>query len=84
MEAVVGGYYPGTGEAACPLAAIPVRKLTHLWYAFATIVDDGTCELGPDAEADFAVLADLKRSHPRLRTLISIGGWVPTASPTPR
>jgi len=71
---VIGAYYPGDSAARYPVAHIPADKLTHLFYAFAHI-DDGQCVVGPDAPAHFAALAELKRQHPRLRTLISIGGW---------
>jgi len=75
VDIVVGGYYPGIDEAAWPVADAPAQLLTHLWYAFARITGDGTCELGPTADADFEALAELKRRHPHLRTLVSLGGW---------
>jgi chitinase len=72
--AVVGAYYPGDSAARYPVAQIPADKITHLFYAFAHI-EGGQCTVAPDAPAHFAALAQLKREHPRLRTLISIGGW---------
>jgi chitinase len=72
---VIAAYFPGGAAARYPIPQIPADKLTHLFYAFATI-DDGRCvSPGVDASAHFAALAELKRSHPQLRTLISIGGW---------
>ena len=71
---VIGAYYPGDSAARYPVAQIPADKLTHLFYAFAHI-EDGKCVVAPEAAAHFTALAELKRKHPRLRTLISIGGW---------
>src|SRR5436190_10520672 len=71
---VIGAYYPGYAAARYPVAQIPADKITHLFYAFAHI-EKGKCAVAPDAPAHFAALAELKRQHPRLRTLISIGGW---------
>jgi len=71
---VIGAYYPGGSAARYPVAQIPADKLTHLFYAFARI-EDGRCVVDAKADAHFAALAKLKRKHPHLRTLISIGGW---------
>ena len=71
---VIGAYYPGGSAERYPIANIPADRLTHLFYAFARI-DDGKCVVAPEATAHFTALAELKRRHPHLRTLISIGGW---------
>jgi chitinase len=71
---VIGAYYPGYRAASYPVERIPADKLTHLFYAFAHI-EDGRCAVAPDAPKHFAAFAQLKRQHPQLRTLISIGGW---------
>lgn len=72
---VVGAYFPGQAATRYPISRIPADKLTHLFYAFATI-EEGRCVIKEaDASAHFAALAELKRNHPGLRTLISIGGW---------
>jgi len=73
---IIGAYYPGDSAARYPIAQIPADKLTHLFYAFAHI-QHGQCVVASDADAHahFAALAELKRKHPHLRTLISIGGW---------
>ncbi|MDQ8051314.1 glycoside hydrolase family 18 protein [Luteibacter sp.] len=71
---VVGAYYPGGSASRYPVAQIPADKLTHLFYAFARI-EDGRCAVAPDAAAHFSSLAELKRKHPALRTIVSIGGW---------
>ena len=72
--AVFGAYYPGGSAERYPVAAIPADRLTHVFYAFSTI-SDGRCVVGAEAPANFTALAELKRVHPHLRTLISIGGW---------
>jgi chitinase len=71
---VIGAYYAGWNSASYPVARIPADRITHLFYAFSTI-RDGRCVVGGNAAADFAALAQLKRTYPHLRTLISIGGW---------
>jgi chitinase len=71
---VIGAYYAGWNSSTYPISQVPADTITHLFYAFATI-DHGTCVVQPSAAADFAALAELKRAHPKLRTLISIGGW---------
>lgn len=73
-EPIVGAYYPGGSAERYPVKDIPADRLTHLFYAFARI-EDGRCVVAPQADAHFKALADLKREHPKLRTLISIGGW---------
>lgn len=72
---VVGAYFPGGSATRYPISQIPADKLTHLFYAFATIEDGRCVAKSPDASEHFTALAELKRKHPRLRTLISIGGW---------
>jgi chitinase len=69
---------------------IPARELTHLMYAFGAVSAEGLAELTDpclDARAcdgaapsgglggNFAQVAELKRSSPYLRVLISLGGW---------
>lgn len=73
-ETVIGAYYPGGSAARYPISRIPGDKLTHLFYAFARI-EEGRCVVGEDAAQHFTALAELRRRHPHLRTVISIGGW---------
>jgi chitinase len=70
---------------------IPAEKLTHLIYAFANISGEGECVPGdPQADlgaaslaaaagrppgGNVAALAELRREHPHLNILISIGGY---------
>jgi chitinase len=56
-------------------ATIAADKLTHINYAFANIKDGEVVEgFARDAE-NFKILADLRRAHPHLRILVSVGGW---------
>jgi chitinase len=73
-DKVIGAYYPGGSAMRYPVAQIPADRLTHLFYAFARI-EDGRCVVDAQASGHFTALAELKRRHPHLRTLISIGGW---------
>lgn len=73
-EHVVGAYYPGGSSSRYPVSRIPAGRLTHLFYAFARI-EKGRCVVNEQATEHFAALAALKRRHPHLRTVISIGGW---------
>ena len=73
-QPIVGAYYPGDNAARYPVSNIPADTVTHLFYAFARI-EDGRCVIGKDAPARFKELAALKKQHPKLRAIISIGGW---------
>ena len=73
------------------VSQIRAAKLTHINYAFANISPKGECVLGDPwadvqkaypgdrttdlVKGNFGQLARLKRKHPHLKTLISIGGW---------
>jgi chitinase len=72
---VIAAYY--YHSSGMPVPEIPVNRLTDVIYAFANINSAGECYMpdAPAAAADFAALGALKRSHPWLRTEISIGGW---------
>lgn len=74
---VVGYYASWAAYQGFSPDQIDVRKLTHLNYAFANIGNDLKIALGyPDIDiANFNRLNDLKKGHPHLKTLISVGGW---------
>jgi chitinase len=75
------GYYLATPAPERYVApdTIPARKLTHLNYAFADIRDGeivvGNPAIDTAGPDNFAKLRALKRKHPRLKTLIAVGGW---------
>lgn len=63
-----------TGRA--DLARIDAAKLTHINYAFAHVSDSGTVYFRhPNAPAYLAQLQSLKARNPRLKLLVSVGGW---------
>jgi chitinase len=54
---------------------IAADKLTHINYAFADVKEGRIVEgFGRDAE-NLKLLTGLRRQHPHLRILISVGGW---------
>ena len=95
-EPVVAAYYAASGDAA-KAAAIPAERLTHLLYAFAPVCGDagrkpppecakspaGAVVLPDDAASrrEIAALKALKWRNPRLRLLLSVGGWNMQAYP---
>lgn len=73
------GYYGGWGAyTGYTPDKLPADRLTHLLYAFAKIDPSSlTIALSDPAKdrQNFAALSRLKKKHPRLQTLISVGGW---------
>ncbi|HEX6706462.1 MAG TPA: glycoside hydrolase family 18 protein [Albitalea sp.] len=63
---------------------IPASRITHLNYAFAGITDGeivvGDPALDTSGPDNFARLRELKKRHRHLKTLISVGGWLGSAS----
>jgi chitinase len=56
-------------------AEIAADKLTHINYAFAN-VRKGKVVMGFKRDAEnFKVLAGLRKAHPHLKVLVSVGGW---------
>jgi chitinase len=56
-------------------AKIDATKITHVNYAFANVAAGKVVEgFARDAE-NFEVLAGLRRHHPHLKVLVSVGGW---------
>ncbi len=71
---VVIGYLFPQNQLLDP-AQIAAGKLTHINYAFANLRDGQVVEgFARDAE-NFAVLGAVRRSHPHLKLLVSVGGW---------
>ena len=75
---IVAGYY-GSWAAYSGFTPdqIPASRLDVLDYAFADLNGNLTVSLSDPAvdTANFSALARLRQSHPRLKTVISIGGW---------
>jgi GH18 family chitinase len=67
--------YVFTKNAIIDPAAIDADRLTHINYAFANIRDGEVVEgFEHDAE-NFQALTGLRREHPHLKVLVSVGGW---------
>lgn len=93
---VVAVYYAAKGDAR-HVAAIPAVKLTHLLYAFAPVCGDPAARAlpacrtaprdtvllpgDPASAREWDALVALKRRNPRIKLLVSIGGWAMTAFP---
>src|SRR5688572_23738648 len=57
------------------IGRISAGKLTHINYAFGKVSPEGEVVIEPDAPAHFSQLNALKARNPRLKLLISVGGW---------
>jgi chitinase len=85
------GYYADWTAARYPLADIPPGKLTHVNYAFGKIGADNRLTWNASAAVDqvypgdctdpgcrhglFNQITLLKKKHPHLRFIMSVGGW---------
>ncbi len=66
------GYVRGRAD----INAISAEKVTHLNYAFAKVNPDGVIQFeNADAPAHLAQLQALKARNPRLKVIVSVGGW---------
>lgn len=66
------GYVRGRAD----IPAIGAEKLTHVNYAFGKVSPLGEAYFeDPDAAAHIAQLQSLKAKNPKLKVLVSIGGW---------
>jgi chitinase len=64
----------GVGSKGTRIADLPARDLTHIFYAFGDVREDGRAGIA-DTSDKFEQLARLKAANPHLRLSISIGGW---------
>jgi len=68
----IAAYYDG----GMPVSQIPAAQINDLIYAFGEPNDAGVCTPPTAAQSGtFAALRELRREHPGLRLIVSIGGW---------
>jgi chitinase len=68
----VAAYYDG----GMPVSQIPAAQIDDLIYAFGEPNDAGVCTPPTAAQSgSFAALRELRKEHPGLRLIVSIGGW---------
>jgi chitinase len=79
----------GVRSKGTRIADLPAKDLTHIFYAFGRIAEDGRVVLGDrcldigvcdsaravNPGGNFAELRKLKGRHPHLKLVVSIGGW---------
>jgi chitinase len=68
------GYLFARGAVVDP-SKIAAAQLTHLNYAFANIRNGQVVEGSPHDAENLKTLTALRRAHPQLKILVSVGGW---------
>ncbi len=65
-------YYTGNGEA---IKQWPVDKLSHIIFSFLKIQNDTLTFHNQNQEKSLQQLVALKKEYPRLKIMVSVGGW---------
>ncbi len=65
-------YYTGNGET---IQQYPVEKLTHIIFSFLKIQNDTLTFKNEKQEKTLVQLVALKEKYPKLKIMVSIGGW---------
>ncbi len=65
-------YYTGNGET---IRQYPVHQLTHIIYSFLTLHNDSLTFRNEQQQQTLQQLVQLKKDYPKLKVMVSIGGW---------
>ncbi len=65
-------YYTGSGDK---IQEYPVEKLTHIIYSFLKIKEDTLTVVNEKQEQSLRQIVALKDKYPKLKVMVSIGGW---------
>jgi chitinase len=65
-------YYTGNGET---IQQYPVNKLTHIIYSFLRLQNDTLTFHSEKQQNTVQELVALKKTYPKLKIMVSIGGW---------
>ena len=65
-------YYTGKGES---IQKYPVEKLTHIIYSFLKIRNDTLTVANAKQDSMLKQLVALKEKYPKLKIMVSVGGW---------
>lgn len=65
-------YYTGSGDK---IQEYPVEKLTHIIYSFLKIKEDTLTVVNEKQEQSLRQIVALKEKYPKLKIMVSIGGW---------
>ncbi len=71
---IVGYVFDRTGSVSVDARA--AAELTHVNYAFVGMRDGRLAPADASQAASLKALTDLRRDHPQLRVLVSVGGWL--------
>jgi chitinase len=63
-----------TGNADT-IVKYPIQKLTHIIYSFLKISNDTLCFRDSAQQSGLQKLVALKQEYPKLKVMVSIGGW---------
>lgn len=65
-------YYTGNGET---IRQYPIDKLTHIIFSFLRLQNDTLVFHNVEQQKTVEQLVELKKIYPRLKIMVSIGGW---------